>query len=37
MNDSLLEGITIIGVGTITHPDGCLCAGEYCELDEEDE
>lgn len=37
MNESLMEEITVIGVGTITHPDNCQCAGDHCELEEEDE
>jgi hypothetical protein len=32
-NESLTEDIIIEGVGEITHPDGCTCAGEVCDLE----
>lgn len=37
MNESLTEDIIIEGVGVITHPEACVCAGDCCALEEDDE
>lgn len=36
MNESRTEDIVIQGVGTITHPENCVCAGDCCELEDDE-
>lgn len=31
-----LEGIKVEGVGVITHPEACECAGDHCELEDDE-
>jgi hypothetical protein len=36
-NRTQLSDIKIEGVGVITHPEACVCAGDCCALEKDDE